>query len=116
MRMKKLPNYLKAHRKRFGLSQIDLAYLLGANTDTIVWQYEHEWRTPGFQNLLAMEYIFGLSGKSLFTGLAEEVEKETNSRAKKLAHMLAGRPLNAYRLRKLNFLKSLLAREFENRI
>lgn len=115
MRMKKLPNYLKAHRKRYGLSQIDLAYLLGANTDTIVWQYEHEWRSPGFINLIALEYIFGLDSKTLFAGVAAEVEKETNGRARKLATMLASRPLTPHRLRKINFLKSILSREVDYR-
>ena len=113
--MKKLPNYLKAHRKRYGLSQMDLACLLGANTDAIVWQYEHEWRAPGFINLIALEYIFGLDSKTLFAGVAAEVEKETNGRARKLASLLASRPLTPHRLRKIKFLKSILSREVDYR-
>ena len=44
--MTQLPNYLRAHRKATGLSQRDVARLLGGGNGSKVSGYEHFSRTP----------------------------------------------------------------------
>lgn len=107
--MKKLPNYLRAYRKRSGLSQEEVAYLLGAQTDSNVWLYEAGRRIPALPNLIAYERIFRTSGAHLYAGVSEVIEKRIQARAKRLSAALAGKSFTASRERKLKFLRVLLS-------
>src|SRR5437879_2490611 len=55
---KKLHNYLLTHRKRSGLSQDEVAFLLGRRSGTKVSRHESFARMPGPRTLLAYEAIF----------------------------------------------------------
>jgi len=89
-----LPNYLRTNRMRLGLSQDEVAYLLGTESGTRVSRYEQFARDPGLRTALAYEAIFQRPIRELFAGIYDEVEREVASRAKRLVlntdHMRPG--------------------------
>ena len=85
-----LENYLKTYRRRSGLSQDEMAFLLGSASGTKVSRYESRVRRPTIETALAYEAIFQVPASALFAGLYEKVEKEITARAQMLARKLAG--------------------------
>lgn len=79
-----LPNYLRTHRKRLGLSQDEVAYLLGATSGAKACRYERFTREPGFRTALACEAVFERPVRELFAGLYGQIEREVAGRAKEL--------------------------------
>jgi transcriptional regulator with XRE-family HTH domain len=79
---------------RLGLTQEEVAYLLGAVSGTKVCRYERFAREPLLRTALAYEAIFQRPIRELFTGMYEEIEQEIAERAKallvKAGHMKAG--------------------------
>ena len=102
----KLDNYLRTHRKRTGLSQTEVAYVVGGKDGTRVGRHELFVRTPGLGNALAYEVLYRSPVKELFAGLYEKVEKETLRRAWLLALRLGRRPPTAVIQWKLAWLKA----------
>jgi len=80
-----LPNYLRAHRKRLGLSQDEVAFLLGAVSGAKVSRYERFVRGASFETALACEAVFKRPASELFAGLYKKIEKEVAARAETLA-------------------------------
>jgi len=89
MAQAKLDNYLKTYRKRAGLSQDELAYLLGCADGAKVSRYERRARQPSLETILAYRSFFRADTSDLFAGLYEKVEKKTKRRAQTLARKLA---------------------------
>jgi transcriptional regulator with XRE-family HTH domain len=81
-----LPNHLRAHRKRSGLSQDEVAFLLGAHSGAKVCRYERFIREPSLQTALAYEAVFQRPASKLFPGLYRKIEREVAARAEALAH------------------------------
>lgn len=104
----KLPNYLRTCRKRSGLSQREIAYLLGFDS-AHVSRFERFRRTPGFRIALAFEAVFNTSIRELFSGDYHKVERLICRRAKLLAKRLAKDAPNKHTARKLAHLKSVIA-------
>jgi len=88
MPQRRLPNYLRASRKQAGLSQDDLAFLLGCDSGTKVSRYEMFRRQPGLPTVFALEAIFGKPARELFAGVYEEAEQQTAERARRLIDRL----------------------------
>ncbi len=80
----KLPNYLRMHRRRHGLSQAELASLIGGQSGTRVSRYERGSRLPSLETALAFEAIFKTSVHELFAGVGERVELRVCEQAKLL--------------------------------
>ena len=78
----KLPNYLKTYRKRAGLSQADLAYLLGVRSGTKVSRYERFSRVPNLETALAFEALYHLPVADLFAGVADDRARDVLRRAR----------------------------------
>ncbi|HZR84212.1 MAG TPA: helix-turn-helix transcriptional regulator [Candidatus Binatia bacterium] len=78
---KRLPNYLRAQRKRAGFSQQELAFLLGCRNGAKVSRYERFLREPTLKNALLCEIIFDLPARELFAGAFEQAEKDARRRA-----------------------------------
>ena len=87
----RLSNYLRAHRKRAGLSQEQLAFLLGCHSGAKVSRYEQFLREPSLRTALAFEAIFHTPVRQLFAGIFDEVEQTVEGRARRLAQRLATR-------------------------
>jgi DNA-binding XRE family transcriptional regulator len=67
-------NYLRTYRRRAGVSQGDLAYLLGAEYGSKVCRYERGAATPKLDTLLAYECLFQAPLRELFFGRYQKVE------------------------------------------
>lgn len=76
-----LPNYLRAHRKRLGLTQDEVAHLLGTEGAAKMCRYEKFARTPSLETALACEVIFKRPARELFAGLYQKVERQVAARA-----------------------------------
>jgi transcriptional regulator with XRE-family HTH domain len=90
MDSRRFPNYLVSNRKRLGLSQADVAYLLGAEGGGQVCRHERFLREPSLSTALAYEAIYKRSASELFNGLYEQAEEQVAVRAKSLVDKAPG--------------------------
>lgn len=107
MPQRRLPNYLRASRKQAGLSQDDLAFLLGCGSGTKVSRYELFRRQPGLPTVFALEAVFGKSARELFAGMYEDAEQQTTERARRLIQRLSKHRESAQLRRKLALLEAI---------
>lgn len=91
MANRKLQNYLRSYRKRAGLSQDDVAYLLGCVDGGKVSRYERFKREPNLQTALACEIIFNLPVREIFAGIFEKVERRVVRRIGNLGRKLSAK-------------------------
>jgi len=115
MSHRKLPNYLRASRKKAGLSQDDLAFLLGCETGTKVSRYELFRRQPGLPTVFALEAIFGKPARELFAGMYEDAEQQTAERARRLLQRLNKHRDDEQLQRKLALLQAIAGGPQSNR-
>ena len=80
----RLENYLRTYRKRSGLTQREVAFLLGSKNGAQLSRYEKHRRLPPLHTALAFETIFKIPLPELFAGLRESVGRETSERIEKL--------------------------------
>ena len=88
MPIPRLENYLRAYRRKSGLTQRDVAFLLGCQNGAQVSRYEKRRRLPPLQTALACEAMFGIPVSELFAGLRERVGKEIEKRLLELRSRL----------------------------
>ena len=103
----KLQNYLRTHRKRAGLSQDEMAFLLGCQSGTKVSRYERFSRQPSLQNAFAYEVIFQIHMDQLFGGIYQKVEHKTLKRVRLLTQKLERAKPDQKTVRKLSVLKAI---------
>jgi transcriptional regulator with XRE-family HTH domain len=65
---------LRTHRRTWGLSQRELADLLGFQSPTHISRLEQGKRVPGLETALACSTLFGVPPGELFPQLALEIE------------------------------------------
>ena len=90
--IKRLSNYLRTYRKRNGLSQTDLAFLLGNGSRVNISRYEHHASMPSLEIALAYEVVFGVPACELFAGVFEEAQTQILKKARLLAKRLTSVP------------------------
>ena len=73
--------YLRTHRRRWELTQRELAFLLGINSPSQISRYEHVLCQPTARILIACEVIFSEHPSALFPALYSEIEEEVMRRA-----------------------------------
>jgi transcriptional regulator with XRE-family HTH domain len=105
----KLPNYLKRARKRLGLSQKEVAYLLGCASSTRVSRHERFHREPSLRTVLAYEVLYGLPVVDLFAGVTDDVERAVHRRVRRLVRRLARRGETPLVVQKLTALRAMTA-------
>jgi transcriptional regulator with XRE-family HTH domain len=103
-----LPQYLKMFRKRSGLSQRELAALLGCKSGSKISRYERGGRRPTFEALLAYEVIFRVALDGLFRGEHTRVRRSIRQRAQRLSRTLDSRAFTPAMKCKLDFLADLI--------
>ncbi len=81
---RKLPHYLRIERRRAGLSQTDIAVLLGVRTASKISRYERGRRLPPLKTALAYEAILGKPIAELFGGTFQPIRAEVGRRARAL--------------------------------
>jgi transcriptional regulator with XRE-family HTH domain len=106
----KLPNYLRLYRKRLGLSQREVAFLIGGGDISKPSRYEHFSQMPELRTALALAVIFRVSVSELFLGEYQQIENAVCQQAQRLQDLLATEHPDKQRMRKLAFLKALCGR------
>ncbi len=93
-------NYLRTHRKKSGLSQHEVAIIIGYKQCGPVSHHERSHYLPPLHIALAYEVAFRVPVSELFRGIRETVEQGTENELEKLEHKLQdtsgkGRQANA---------------------
>ena len=101
--------YLKAYRRRWGLTQKELAVLLGFETGAVVSRLERVLRHPTLETAYAIEIILGTPPSELFPGLYNRVRLQVIARARKYYDELQGTPSTSTQL-KLDFFEEIFSR------
>ncbi len=68
--------YLRTHRRKWGLSQKDLARLIGTIGCSQLSRYENSKRAPRIEVALACQVIFGVIPSIIFVDTYASVEEE----------------------------------------
>lgn len=76
MNSRRLENYLKAYRKKTGLTQREVSFLLGWKAGEQLSRYERRHRLPQLRTALACEAIFGVPVAELFAGVRQSVDRD----------------------------------------
>jgi transcriptional regulator with XRE-family HTH domain len=103
-----LRNYLRTYRHRCGLSQEEIARLLGTSSGTKISRYENFARLPSVAGIFGYEIIFNQPAHRLFGGAYEAVHRTVRARAKRLRKTLTAQAGNPRTARKLQLLRSII--------
>ncbi|HEY7248514.1 MAG TPA: helix-turn-helix transcriptional regulator [Xanthobacteraceae bacterium] len=74
MKTNKPINYLRTYRLRWGLSQKQLAYLLGWPRSEVISRIEKKQRSPSLKFVIACFILFGTSAAELFPDITAGVD------------------------------------------
>ena len=96
------------YRKRIGLTQEEMAFLLGTKGDSKVSRYENSRRIPAFRAILEYTVIFKVPLQDLFAGHCDEATIIIHKRAKRLQAKLRTMPGNSRLDQKMQFLEELI--------
>jgi len=103
-------SYLRTYRKRGGLTQDEMAFLLGCQSGTKISRFERLARHPNLETALACQVIFGVPAHKLFPGVFAEVERTVTERARVLTSRLQAKPGQHHGFRhKLAILSAIVA-------
>jgi transcriptional regulator with XRE-family HTH domain len=103
----KLPNYIRAARREAGLSQAEVAFLLGCRSGTKVSRYERFARHPNVATMFACAVIFQIPVERLFAGAYQRAIGEVAKRVQALVDSLAASRDNPASQRKLAALSAI---------
>jgi transcriptional regulator with XRE-family HTH domain len=95
MAQPKLENYLRAYRKKSGLTQREVGFLLGCRNGAQMSRYEKRRRLPPLRTALAFEAAFGIPVSELFAGVRQSVGKQIGKRIPELKSQLETCPSKA---------------------
>jgi transcriptional regulator with XRE-family HTH domain len=84
MTPRRLDNYLRSHRRQSGLSQDEVAFLLGVENGSLFSRYEKRRRLPPLETALACEAVFGVPVAELFAGITERTVRDVGKRREEL--------------------------------
>ncbi len=80
---RKIPNELKKQRKISGLSQKDIAKLLGLKTTSRISQWEKGAGMPSLVNVFKLSSLYGVLVDALFIELVRVLRKEMKEKREK---------------------------------
>ncbi|HZS53849.1 MAG TPA: helix-turn-helix transcriptional regulator [Bryobacteraceae bacterium] len=106
---RRLTSYLRSYRLRWGLTQLELAYLVGLVDASAISRIEEEKRLPPLYIAFALQVLFGVAPRELFPGLFSDIEDAVLRRAYTLYEKLQGTPTKRTKT-KLDLLEEVLAR------
>jgi DNA-binding XRE family transcriptional regulator len=115
MSRKPLLTYLRTYRRRTGLSQEEIAFLLGGFTGATVSRHETATRMPVLQNALMYELVFAVPVKDLYFGIYQAARSTVLSRANSLRNSLVRQSRSTLRDRKIAALDELIRSHDANR-
>jgi len=108
MQNDKLDNYLRTYRKKLGLTQREVAFLLGCHSGAKVSRYERSARVPSLNAILAYEVIFQKPARELFAGLYDRAERQTMRNLRLLVSRLRRRRESSALARKIANLRAVV--------
>jgi transcriptional regulator with XRE-family HTH domain len=108
MQNDKLDNYLRTYRKKLGLTQREVAFLLGCHGGAKVSRYERSGPVPTLKTIFAYEAIFQKPARELFAGIHDRTERETLRRARLLVSRLRKRQESPALARKIASLRAVV--------
>ncbi|HTV29047.1 MAG TPA: helix-turn-helix transcriptional regulator [Xanthobacteraceae bacterium] len=108
--MGRLRNYLRVQRRKWHLTQEELAFLLGYLNQVMVARLEGEERAITLTVAHACELIFGVTSSDLFPTLLEDVETRVLARMHELRDRLKQSAPSQKALAKLVVLEQAIAR------
>ena len=91
MKYRKAENYLRAHRKKSGLSQRDVGNLLGYKNPGQISRHERTTSIPSLATALAYELIFGTPVAVIFAGMREAIARDVEEKLEKMGMTLENR-------------------------
>ena len=100
-------NYLRNFRKRSGLTQEEIAFLLGYHTGAQLSRYENLSREPSLATAFACQAIYRVPVHELFPGIYTVVESQVKRRAFVLDNKLDANQVDRFMERKTAFLHEL---------
>jgi len=103
------PTYLRTHRRKWALSQGELAELLGGITADAISKYETLARPPSSELLIACEFVFEQPALALFPAMSLAIAREILGNARAIRGRLADRS-DAQSVRKRLLLDNLIIR------
>jgi DNA-binding XRE family transcriptional regulator len=105
----RIKTYVRPLRRRWALTQRELAFLVGAKSGAIVSRIEGLKRPPSLRVTLACALVFGTAPLELFPELHLQIHDDVLRRVSELYDELQGNPSKATRI-KLDFLEAVQAR------
>jgi len=109
----KLPHYLRTHRKRLGLSQKDVAFLLGCESGSKLSRYEKYKATPQLETAFMCGFITCQPLNDLFDGICQVAAYKVKKKARILLRRYRRRRKTAAVERKIEILEAILAGQQE---
>ena len=80
----RLENYLRTYRRKSGLTQREVAFLLGWKNGAQLSRYEKRHTLPPLRTALAFEAIFKVPLGELFAGVRNSVDRDVLTRVDEL--------------------------------
>jgi transcriptional regulator with XRE-family HTH domain len=105
----RLISYLRPLRRRWGLTQAEFAFLVGAKTHAAISRIESRKAYPSLAEAIACSIIFDTPTLELFPELYSKVYELVLSQTDELYQKLQGNPSRVTRA-KLDFLEEVLGR------
>jgi transcriptional regulator with XRE-family HTH domain len=105
-----ISSYLRTYRRRSGLTQSEVAFLLDARDGTKVSRYERLSRRPNLHSTIGLQVIFGLATKDILPRVFVSAERRIVERALVLSRQLKGTSDSPRTRRKLEFLSAILTK------
>jgi DNA-binding XRE family transcriptional regulator len=91
MAQKEPASYLRTHRKKSGLTQRELAQVLGYSNEALVSRHERGMNVPPLPIALAYEALFQVPVSELFPAVHQEAAKNVETRLANLESALGGK-------------------------
>jgi DNA-binding XRE family transcriptional regulator len=101
-----LPNYIRSNRKRAGLTQREVAFILGAKSSAAVSRHERSKQMPDLPTVLAYEMLFRTPVRSIFSGTQKQMRMKLLRRIRLLIRKLAAMPHRRGMMRKIEILRT----------
>lgn len=102
-----LYNQTKTSRKKAGLSQDDVAFLLGKESGSYVSRVEQNKITPDLLTAISYQIIFDIPIDRMFSGIHREIQPTLITRIAKLTNELEKKGGNPKIRKRINFLESV---------
>lgn len=107
-------NYLRSYRLRYGLSQEELAYLLGWERPDVISRIERKQRAPTLPLVLACFILFDAPAHDIFPDVSSGIEALVMARVWEVYERIQGDPSKRTK-KKIELLEAAIARAEERR-